>query len=139
MTKKEGVKELWMNVFRSDSEEFVKMYFDRVYRDENTFVKEVDTNIVSAVQLIPYRMTYYGYDIKTGYISGASTLPYFEGKHFMTYLMSEAINAAYERGDVLMTLIPANNGLVDFYKRFGFASVFYKNVTVFSFIRTFKM
>lgn len=131
MTKKKGVKELWEKVFCSDSEEFVKMYFDRVYRDENTFVKEADNTIVSAVQLIPYCMTYYGSVIKTGYISGASTLPAFEGRHLMTSLMSETINAAYERGDTLMILIPANDGLISFYKRFGFTPVFSKNETVF--------
>lgn len=132
MKRKDGVKKLWEEVFSSDSKEFVRMYFDRVYRDENTFVKEINNSIVSAVQLIPYFMTYYGAVIKTGYISGASTLPDFEGKRLMSSLMSEAINAAYARGDTFMTLIPANEGLKDFYKRFGFTSVFSKNDAVFN-------
>lgn len=131
MTKKEGVKRLWTKVFSSDSKEFVSMYFEKVYRDENTFVKEVDNKVVSAVQLIPYLMTYYGSVIKVGYVSGASTYPCFEGRHMMTSLMYEAINAGFQRGDTLMTLIPANYGLIDFYKRFGFAVIFQKNDVVF--------
>lgn len=60
--------DLWRTSF-DDSEEFIKLFFDRVYKKENALFIEKDGKIVSALQMLPYVMTYYGDgDIRKLYI-----------------------------------------------------------------------
>ncbi|MFR8355938.1 MAG: GNAT family N-acetyltransferase [Parabacteroides sp.] len=49
-------------------------------KEENTLVIEKDGQVVSALQMLPYTMTYYGTEISVAYISGACTLPSMRGK-----------------------------------------------------------
>ena len=66
--------DLWRTSF-NDSEEFIKLFFDRVYKKENALFIEKNGKIVSALQMLPYVMTYYGKEISVNYIYGACTLP----------------------------------------------------------------
>lgn len=54
--------DLWRTSF-NDSEEFIKLFFDRVYKKENALFIEKNGKIVSALQMLPYVMTYYGKEI----------------------------------------------------------------------------
>lgn len=69
MDKKQQIVNLWRTCF-GDSEAFISLYFDRVYKDENAMTIEKDGKIVSALQIVPYTMTYLGTEISVGYISG---------------------------------------------------------------------
>ena len=71
--------DLWRTSF-DDSEEFIKLFFDRVYKKENALFIEKDGKIVSALQMLPYVMTYYGKEISVNYIYGACTLPSERGQ-----------------------------------------------------------
>ena len=62
--------DLWRTSF-NDSEEFIKLFFDRVYKKENALFIEKNGKIVSALQMLPYVMTYYGKEISVNYIYGA--------------------------------------------------------------------
>ena len=45
---------LWQTVFH-DSDEYVRMFFDRVYQPENTFVIEQEgRGVVAMLQAVPY-------------------------------------------------------------------------------------
>ena len=59
--------DLWRTSF-NDSEEFIKLFFDRVYKKENALFIKKDGKIVSALQMLPYVMTYYGTEISVNYI-----------------------------------------------------------------------
>ena len=59
MDKKQQIVNLWRTCF-GDSEAFISLYFDRVYKDENAMTIEKDGKIVSALQIVPYTMTYLG-------------------------------------------------------------------------------
>ena len=87
--KKKQVQRLWKTVF-DDSDEFIHLYFNRVYKDENTLVIRKEGQIVSALQMLPYAMTYYGEEISVAYISGACTLPSEQGKGLMGKLLQNA-------------------------------------------------
>lgn len=76
MMIKEQVKALWKVCF-DDSEEFVEMYFRLRYKTEvNVAIKSGD-EVISALQMLPYPMTFGGETVQTSYISGACTHPRF--------------------------------------------------------------
>ena len=74
MTTKDEVKTLWKLCF-NDSDEFTDLYFKMRYKDEVNRVIREDGKIISALQMIPYPMTFCGEVISTSYISGACTHP----------------------------------------------------------------
>ena len=65
MDKKQQIVNLWRTCF-GDSEAFISLYFDRVYKDENAMTIEKDGKIVSALQIVPHTMTYLGTEISVG-------------------------------------------------------------------------
>ena len=81
--------DLWRTSF-NDSEEFIKLFFDRVYKKENALFIEKNGKIVSALQMLPYVMTYYGKEISVNYIYGACTLPSERGQGLMRQLIQKA-------------------------------------------------
>ena len=120
---KQQIIDLWKVSF-GDSDEFIQLYFDRVYKEENTLVIKKDGRVVSALQILPYEMTYFGAMIPVGYICGVCTAPSERGKGLMNQLMIKALEEMRRRGYALAVLIPATPGLFDLYRRFGFENVF---------------
>ncbi len=121
---KEQVKELWKLCF-TDSEEFVELYFSMRYKErENQAILEGE-KVVSALQMIPYPMTFCGEIIDTSYISGACTHPNQQGHGLMKNLLSSSFEKMYQKKTAFSTLIPAEPWLFDYYSRMGYASVFY--------------
>lgn len=136
MTTKEKVKALWQLCF-DDNEEFVEMYFRLRYKNEINIAIESGDEIVSALQMIPYPMTFCGDTVQTSYISGACTHPDFRGNGVMRELLSQAFAKMLRNGMYFSTLIPAEPWLFDYYTRMGYASVFQysvKEITVPEFI-----
>ncbi|MCD8270695.1 MAG: GNAT family N-acetyltransferase [Parabacteroides sp.] len=120
---KQEIINLWRLSF-NDSEEFIRLYFDRVYKDENTLAIEKDGQVVSALQMLPYTMTYYGTEISVAYISGACTLPSMRGKGLMKQLMQEAFDKMKYRSVAVAALIPAEPWLFDYYRELGYTEAF---------------
>ena len=136
MTTKEKVKALWQLCF-DDNEEFVEMYFRLRYKNDINVAIESGDEIVSALQMIPYPMTFCGDTVQTSYISGACTHPDFRGNGVMRELLSQAFAKMLRNGTYFSTLIPAEPWLFDYYTRMGYASVFQysvKEITVPEFI-----
>jgi len=120
---KDQIIDLWKISF-NDTDDFMRLWFDRVYKDEQTFVIRKNGQIVSALQILPYKMTYCGTTIPAGYICGVCTLPSERGKGYMTQLMHKAINEMKSNYYALAFLIPATTGLFDLYRRFSFTNAF---------------
>jgi len=121
---KQQIIDLWRISFPEDTEEFLLLYFDRKYKEENTLVYRQSNSIVSVLQMIPYKMTFYGREIDTSYISGACTHPSVQAHGFMFRLLSDSFVEMYRRGVALSTLIPASEKVADYYKKTGYAFVF---------------
>jgi predicted acetyltransferase len=110
---------LWQDIFQ-DSDEFINLFFSRVYKPENTLVIKKDFRIISSLQMVPYEIkTIFGI-IPAAYICGVCTLPSERGKGVMKTLMAEAMEEMHQRGYLISTLIPASPWLFDFYKKFGY-------------------
>lgn len=128
MTTKEQVKQLWKKCF-DDTKEFIEMYFRLRYTDDVNMVLRTEGRVISALQLIPYPMTFMGEVIPTAYISGACTDPDFRGKGVMKQLLSDSFLRMTQQKVPLSTLIPAEPWLFDYYKKAGYATVFSYSLT----------
>ncbi|MCD8079827.1 MAG: GNAT family N-acetyltransferase [Bacteroides sp.] len=121
---KEQVKNLWKICF-TDSDEFTDMYFSLRYREEINLAIRKNGKIVSALQMIPYPMTFCGQIVDTSYISGACTHPEERSQGFMKELLTQSFGRMYQQNVAFSTLIPAEPWLFDYYNRFGYCTVFY--------------
>lgn len=127
MIIKEQVKALWKLCFE-DSEEFVEMYFKLRYKNEVNVAIQSGDEVISALQMLPYPMTFCGEMVQTSYISGACTHPDFRSKGVMRELLSQSFARMLRNGIQFSTLIPAEPWLFDYYKRMGYATVFQYSV-----------
>ena len=121
---KEEVKSLWKKCF-NDSDEFIDLYFRRRYYDDINMALFYDDKLISALQMIPYEMTFYGEKIRASYISGAATDPDYRNRGAMAQLLKDSHQRMYEKGVSLSFLIPAGDGLFDYYSKFGFETIFF--------------
>ena len=126
---KQQIINLWKTSF-GDTDDFIRLWFDRVYKDEQTIVIEENGKVVSALQILPYEMTYCGTTIPIGYICGVGTIPFERGKGLMSQLMHQAIKEMQNSDFALAVLIPATPGLFDLYRRFEFANAFDYSIEV---------
>lgn len=120
---KEEVKELWKVCF-TDSEAFTDLYFRLRYTDDINLAIHKGNRLISALQMIPYPMTFCGHTVQTSYISGACTHPEFRGHGSMRKLLSQAFVKMFNQQIYFTTLIPAESWLFDYYAQSGYASVF---------------
>ncbi len=120
---KNKVKALWKMCF-NDGEAFTDMYFRLRYTNEVNIALESGEEVISALQMLPYPMTFCGTVIPTAYVSGACTHPDYRSKGAMRELLSQAFARMLKKGTLLSTLIPAEPWLFDYYSRMGYAPVF---------------
>ena len=85
----EKVKNLWKLCF-NDSEEFTEMYFRLRYNNDVNIAIQSGEEVIAALQMLPYPMTFEGEDIHTAYISGACTHPDYRNRGVMQELLSQA-------------------------------------------------
>lgn len=114
---------LWKEAF-GDSDTFIRLYFDQVYKEENALVTEEGGRVVSALQMIPYTMMYGGEEITVSYISGACTLPSMQNRGLMTQLLQQAFEEMRRRKITVTALIPAEKWLFNYYRKQGYTEVF---------------
>lgn len=113
---KEQTRELWKACFH-DSEEFMDIYFDEKYNDDVSMTACPDGSVAAAMQLLPYRMTFYGTVQFAGYISGLCTAEKYRKRGLATQLLKAAHRRLYDEGAVLSFLIPGSEELRHFYEK----------------------
>lgn len=113
---KQQTRDLWRTCF-NDPEEFLDIYFADKYTDNKNLTVCQDGKVVAATQLLPYRMTFFGAPILTGYISGLATLPDYRGKGYATNLLHTAHRRVLENGGAMTFLIPGDEELRSFYEK----------------------
>lgn len=123
MNRKEQIRELWQICF-NDTEEFVRFYFDDIYKEEQALTIEKEGKLVSALQMIPYTLHWCGKDWSVAYISGACTSPAERGKGLMRELLQKAFEEMRKKGYDLTALIPAEPWLFDYYRGQGYTEAF---------------
>ncbi len=126
MDKKEIITQIWQECF-NDSDEYIEMYFNRVYRDDDALLLIKNDIPISSMLLQRYAMSFHGDVVNMGYIYGAGTRKQLRGNGYMSELMVDSLKTSFTRGDMLCSLIPANEWLYNYYSKFGFSTVFYIN------------
>ena len=106
---------LWMEVF-GDSREDVDRFFIDVHRDENLLTHSEQGSVVAMLNIVELQ-TDYG---PTAYLYAIATDEKWRGRGFASELIRQAIDVSRERGYKAVMLIPADEKLVEYYKRFGF-------------------
>lgn len=116
---------IWAEAF-DDSPAYREMYFNNIYNPDDavTLCDELG-EIVSSLLLQRYNIDFHGTTMPMGYIAGAATLRKARNHGYMTALVAKALKSARDRGDMLVSLIPASRHLYFFYDRLGFSTVFY--------------
>ena len=112
LEKKTKVKELWQLCFHDD-ERFVNLLFDNLYRDENTVCFEKGGEVTTALQMLPYRMSFGETSLDVSYISGAATRPEYRNRGLMGRLLKESFEIMRSRNIPLSALMPAESWLYD--------------------------
>lgn len=118
-----ATKGLWKLCF-NDFEAFIDLYFRLKYKDELNMSVYDNGVMISALQMIPYSMTFCNKVIPTSYISGACTHPDYRSQGVMKQLLVETFARKYKDNILLSTLIPAEKWLFDYYSKFGYAYAF---------------
>lgn len=121
---KEKVKALWRLCF-DDDEAFIEMYFRLRYNNDVNIAITSGEEVIAALQMLPYPMTFCGQTIQTSYISGACTHPDYRGNGVMRELLSQAFMRMVHSGTSISTLIPGEPWLFNYYARLGYAPVFH--------------
>lgn len=135
---RDKVKELWKRCF-NDSDEFTDMYFRLRYSNDVNIAIRSGEEVIAALQILPYPMTWGEKEIKTGYISGACTHPDYRNRGVMRELLSQAFARMQHDGTVISTLIPATPWLFGYYADAGYAPVFRHAATLFTASETTAM
>ncbi|MDE6327150.1 MAG: GNAT family N-acetyltransferase [Duncaniella sp.] len=139
MSKRDDIMKIWRESF-SDSKEYVTMYFDSVYRDEDALtLTDPSGQTVSSLLLQRYEMKFQQTLHPVGYIAGAATVRRQRGKGYMSALMADTLHKSAARGDMLCTLIPARSALYFYYRRFGFSTIFYTKEQRFTSLHSFPV
>ncbi len=128
---KQHIKNLWKLCF-NDSEAFIDLYFRLRYNDEVNIAIESGDEVIAALQMLPYPMTFGGKTIQTAYVSGACTHPDYRGRGVMHELLAQSFTRMLHNDIALSTLIPAEPWLFGYYERHGYAPVFNRRAVTFT-------
>ncbi len=110
-------KRLWQEVF-GDGDEFIDEYLMLHYSQHRMLrVTDPDNRYLSMVHIIPFESEIG----RVAYIYGVATAPSARGMGYATKLMSHAMSMICKDGYAAAMLIPSEEWLKDYYKRFGFA------------------
>jgi len=117
------LKNLWQVSFGDDAQ-FVDLYFERVYRFENTVTRTVDNKIASAAQFLYFDITYAGNVFKGVYLLGICTHPEYRRRGLSSDIIRQILIEQSAFGVDIAFLIPQEEHLFRFYKNLGFTGAF---------------
>ena len=124
------VMDLWQTCFH-DRSDFLELFFSRKYTPHNTRVAMRGDTLCSALQHLPYMMSLWNGEQPLSYFAGLSTAPQERGRGLMSHLIRESFYTLHRRNIPLAALIPAEESLYGYYRRFGFETVFYREERVY--------
>lgn len=112
---KQQTRALWRTCLNS-TEEFLDIYFSEKYKSGHNFTIRRDGRVVSALQVCPYRFTYYGAVQHAACLAGLATLPEYRRRGFASQLLSEAHRKMYRQDTTVSFLIPQDKDSFHFYE-----------------------
>lgn len=124
---KRDMMKLWKETFH-DSKEYVELVFDSYFSESFTPNIYAGENLVAAMLAVPYKMSCASSNpsgsLKALYLCGLATVPQCRCQGLMTKLIEEIDQVATRENYDLLFLIPADEHLRNYYKKFGFEDAF---------------
>ena len=117
------IREMWRVCFPGD-ERFDDWFFHTIWNPEDTLILEKDNKPAAMVQMIPITLSNGENAIQATYIYGAGTMPEFRKQGLMAALLTKSFEEDKRRQHGYSVLIPANEPLFAFYKKFSYEPVF---------------
>lgn len=116
--------DLWHTAF-GDDEAYIRLFFDLAYQGSRCFLKKKAGRVVSSLYLLDCVVTADGGSYAGYCLYAAATLPGERRQGYMAALIKEAKAALLQSGRAFIALVPADDGLYDYYARFGFRTAMY--------------
>lgn len=117
------IKNLWKECFH-DSDDYLNRFFCYNQPQESALYIEQDHHVVSSLQMLPYTLYYYGYELPVTYIYAVCTAPAYRRRGYMRQLLQACFEKAKQNGSTMAMLLPANKPLFESYRKCGFVNFF---------------
>ncbi|MDR0427248.1 MAG: GNAT family N-acetyltransferase [Dysgonamonadaceae bacterium] len=121
---KEPLMSLWKRCFPSDTEAFIRFYFEKVYKDSETLLFINENQLVASLQMIPYPVKTGNSIGMAGYIYGAMTHPDFRKRGYMEKLLEFSFLEMKKNAYDYTFLIPQEDWLFGVYEKYGYTKAF---------------
>lgn len=123
------LSDLWHEVF-GDDYGYINLLFGFEFNNCDTFAKEIDGKIVSALYLLNCKIDFDNKEYKGKYLYAAATSPAYRSKGIMAELIKEAREHCQKEQMDFISLVPGNEGLYNYYEKFGFKTAMHRYETV---------
>lgn len=117
------LKDIWHTAF-GDEKAVIDKFFEDVFEPSQTLVRRVNSQIVSALYLLPCKIKALQKTYTSFYIYAAATLSAYRGQGYMGELLSAAKEYAGQNGTDFLCLYPAREELYDYYSKHGYKKIF---------------
>ncbi len=111
----------------SGEHEYGEFFFDRFWKPERTLVTRVDRKPIAMLCLIRQKLAGNGREVDAEYLYAVGTLPEYRGRGIMSGMIEYAKELSQQWGSEACILLTQNDGLFDYYKRFGFEPLFFRS------------
>lgn len=127
-----ALRALWELCFPGD-QKFSELFFKSMYMPSCARVLLEGESLAAALYAFPYEFTQPGgKHLHSWYIYGVGTHPALRGKGYAGALIEKTLREAWETDVDLCCLIPQDQGLFEFYRRFGFKPAFFLHEEIYS-------
>lgn len=116
---------LWKTCF-GDEDGYIDLFFNKEYEHCKTFARFEDETIVSALYLLDCFIFLNGKRYDGYYLYAAATRPESRKKGYMAALIREAQQFAENERKSFIALVPGEEWLYAYYRKFGFEKEMYK-------------
>lgn len=117
---------LWQATFH-DSSEYISIVFDNYYNCNYSAVDIENGAVVASLLGVPYSFSIDGRKQRGLYLCGLATEPEYRRRGIMGRLIKEIGDRAKADGFDFLFLLPASDGLRDYYRNFNFVDFFFIN------------
>ena len=119
--EKNRTRALWERIFAEDSERFLDYYYHIKTADNEILVLERDGEILSMLQLNPYRLQLGAAQVEAAYVIAVATDSRYRHQGMMARLLKRAMQDRQAKKQPFLFLMPAAEAI---YRPFGFRFIY---------------
>jgi len=120
-----NLKEIWKICF-GDDDAYIDFFFDNKYKNDQTFILICDSEIAAMLTMIPIKIIRSNNkSYNSVMLYAIATHPKYQGRGFSTQIMDYTKQYLLKHKVDILTLVPADKSLVNFYRKRGYSGGFY--------------